>query len=159
LLAKPDIHVHVYKSICPRVIFYVSCIFDLKRRNYSMTCFMFVYTRLRDTDIKLMDSWTIIIVVVEFICRLNKVKSSASANRKEMNSSSKYVCGQMKVREMYSTSVHRFEKAFEISVVICTVLCQNEHVWYVVFISRSLLSRSCTMLWYFERSMGNYNYE
>ncbi len=83
LLAKPDIHVYVYKSICPYIIFYVSCIFDLKRRNYSMTCFMFIDNRLRNTDIKLVDIWTIIIVIVEFICRLNKLKLYMSCHRKK----------------------------------------------------------------------------
>ncbi len=74
LPAKPDIHVYVYKSICPHIRFDVSCIFDLKRRNYRMTCFMFIDNRLRDTDVNLIDIWTSIIVVVEFICRLNKTK-------------------------------------------------------------------------------------
>lgn len=46
--AKADIHVRV--SICLDITLNVSCIFDLERRNYGMTCFVFVYNRLTDAD-------------------------------------------------------------------------------------------------------------
>ena len=53
LLAKPDIYVYVYKSICHTLYSISHVSFDLKSRNYSMTCFMFVYKRLRNTDVKI----------------------------------------------------------------------------------------------------------
>ncbi len=133
---------YVYKSICPHIIFYVSYIFDLKRRNYSMTCFMFVYNRLRDTDVKLIDIWTMIIVVLEFICRLNKVKLSSSSiviNNIVTNINS-YL--SIKVMDECRQIVFIDLKNLEISV---PGFCQYKHVWYILLISCSMLSLYCIM--------------
>jgi len=133
---------YVYKSICPHIIFYVSYIFDLKRRNYSMTCFMFVYNRLRDTDVKLINIWTMIIVVLEFICRLNKVKLSSSSiviNNIVTNINS-YL--SIKVMDECYQIVFIDLKNLEISV---PGFCQYKHVWYILLISCSMLSLYCIM--------------
>ena len=47
-------YMYMYTRASAHTLYSISHVsFDLKSRNYSMTCFMFVYKRLRNTDVKI----------------------------------------------------------------------------------------------------------